>query len=517
MRIRIRLHRFDPSRDEVPRYEEYELDLDPKASVLDALRVVQERYDPTLAFDYSCRRGVCGTCGVRINGVPMLACQTTIENLAKIFGNCVTIEPLKSFKLVRDLSVDRSKPLRELDRLRPWLHRSEPYVAPETMDPAKARELQEVRKCIHCLLCVDACPVKEVAGTGFGGPLTLRILATYARDPRDSLDRFSIAYSEGLYLCLVCDGCTASCPQEIEIGKLVIELRAGCWSRGLVHHKVRDAVEGIKDEEFGNPLWLPREDRGKWVEGLEVSNRGKVLLFAGCMASYVDHQSVVPLAKVLKSLGMEFRVLGSEEYCCGLPLLLAGDLEGFKEVASKNFETFRSLGIERIVTPCPSCYRTFKTLYRQYAGIDLSEIGIEVVHFTQLLYELWNRGVLKLGKLRGVVTYHDPCDLGRHEGVYEEPRALIEALGLELVEMKRCRNYARCCGAGGNVRIADPELSLRVAELRLREDLPPNVSMIIHTCPTCRVQLEEGSQRLGLEIENVSLAKLVAKSMGLEG
>jgi len=510
--IVVEVYRFDPSRDSEPRFDTHRLEVDERATILDVLREIQRR-DPSIAFTYSCRRGVCGTCAVRINGVPLLACQTTVAQVLKFFGSRIRLEPLKSFRHVRDLVVDRSSPLRELLRVRPWLHRSEPYIPPERMEPATAARVHELRRCIYCLACVDACIVRELDPRRFGGPLTLRVLAEMSRHPADSLDRVGMAFSEGLYECLICDLCTAVCPQQIELGSAFIELRAKAWSRGLVHPKVRDAIDGILDPESGNPMWLPREERGEWAKDIGAGC-GDTLLFAGCMASYADQESARALAHLMKIAGIEFRVLGSEEPCCGMPMYLAGDLSDAERRAREMLDLFKRLGIRRVVTPCPSCYRMMKSIYPRL-GVDMEAHGIEILHATQLLYDLWNRGALQIPRRSPIerATYHDPCDLGRHEGVFEEPRALIEATGTELVEMRRSRIYAACCGAGGNLRIAEPRLSIAIGVERLRRDLPEGIKVVLHACPTCRVQFDDAAREAGIEVRNLSIQELVLETI----
>ena len=505
MRIRIGVERFDPSKDSSPRVQWFELDLDPKSTLLDALMRI-ESLDPTISIPYSCRRGVCGSCSVLVNEVAVAACSVTIARLVDALGSELVVKPLPLFPRMKDLVVDRSHALELLGLVRYWLHRREPYIPPERIDQRTAASVSSYRKCSLCFSCQATCPVARLEKR-FVGPVALRAIEERALDPRDSLDRLPIAISGNLYDCLVCDACSAACPQDIDIGSGVISLRVRAWRAGLAPIKIRDAVEGVLDAEYGNPLWLPREERSDWVSGLKPRRRAKVLLFAGCMASYVDKESVRALAKILEICGVEYTVLGADERCCGMPLYLAGAHDEAKEVAESNIAKFRELGVERIVTPCPSCYRMFKTLYPKL-GVDLG--GIEVVHAVHMILELVNRGLLKIARRVDVVaTYHDPCDLGRHEGVFEEPRALIEMCAKEFVEMRRRKIYAQCCGAGGNVRIANPELSLRIGIDRMRRDLPPGVNIVIHACPTCRVQLEEASQKAGIDVKHMSIQELV--------
>ncbi len=512
MRLRIGIERFDPLKDTEPRIEWFVVEADERSTLLDVLIQI-ERLDPTIAIPYSCRRGVCGSCAVMVNDVALPACSTSVLKIVKCLGNELVIKPLWLLPRLKDLVVDRSRVLDAIDRYRYWIHRSEPYIPPEKLSKDDALNVMSYRKCSLCLSCLATCPLKQL-DRRFGGALAFRMVAERELDPRDSLDRLGMVVNEGLYECMVCDACTAVCPQEIDVGKAVIELRKEAWRRGLAPLKIKDAVESVMDPDYGNPLWMPREERGDWVKGLAPSGEGKVLIFAGCMASYVDKQSVRALAKLLEVAGIKYVVLGEKEYCCGMPLYLAGAHEEARRVAQRNVEEIRSLGVEMIVTPCPSCYRMMKTIYPEL-GVEFRDI--EIVHATQLLYELVNKGVIRIeSKLPVVATYHDPCDLGRHEGIYEEPRFLIESVVKEFEEMKRRRDYAQCCGAGGNLRIANPRLSLAVGVERLRKDLPPNAQVLAHACPTCRIQLAEASDELGLSISNESIQELMLKALGIQ-
>ena len=513
LRIRLKIFRYNPERDVEPKYMEYEVDADPKESLLNLLLRIRADVDPTFAFSYSCRRGVCGSCAIRVNGIPMLACQTTVEKIATMFGHEVVIEPLSVARVIRDLVIDGSSLWRRIVSGMPIrLTRFERYVAPEVMDRDIALEIQRYRKCITCLACLDACPVYSLDPSRFRGPLAMRFVYRFVADPRDSLDRVREACRSGLYLCLVCDACTAVCYHGIEIGEAVVKMRMKAFEERLAPSRLVDALEGIKDESFGNPLWIPRDERSAWLEGLSPNRRGDVLIFAGCMASYVDRESVRALAKILEIAGIEYQVLGSDEYCCGMPLYLAGDLSGLRMVAEKNLKMIRGLNVRLVITPCPSCYRALKSVYPRI-GIDLRSLGLEILHSTQFLYRLLNSGKLTIAKpIHMKLTYHDPCDLGRHEGVYREPRELLRAVGAELIEMKRWGPYARCCGAGGNLRIVDPELSISIGITRLRE-IPENVKTVVHACPTCRIQFSDAAKEAKLSIENISIHELLLKAI----
>ncbi len=511
-KIKVKVFRYNPAKDSEPYFREYIVEVDDMSTVLDVLTGIQEQ-DPTFMFMYSCRRGVCGSCAVIVNGIPVLACQTRILEIPSINGE-YKIEPLYIFPVKRDLVVDTSKILRFRLVERNRLYRVKPYIPPERIDVELSKKLEILKECTYCTLCLNACPIYALERTRFSGPITMRILATYSQDPRDGLDRISLAYMKGLYLCLTCGLCKAVCPYEIPIDTEVLNLRMRSYSRNLVPEKLVDVRESILDPELGNPLFKSRDERGYWVKDLKPSNKGRVLVFAGCMASYVDVDSVKALCKILEICGIEYQVLGSNEYCCGMPLYLMGDRSSASELAKKNLELFLKLGIERIVTPCPSCYRMFKYIYPDL-GIDISSKGIEIMHSVHILLELMNKGCIEtIPRVDIVATYHDPCDLGRHSGIFDEPRTIINRVVKKFIEMNnnRYKQYSVCCGAGGNLRITDPKLSLRIAVKRL-EDIPQNIDVVLHACPTCKIQFIEACNSINKQIANVSLQELLLKTL----
>ncbi len=510
--VKLRIYRFDPSTDEDERFDEYLLEAAPKDSLLNLLLKVKEEHDPTLAVSYSCRKGVCGSCTVLVNGIPMQACQTTIEFLVNTFGSTLVVEPLKSFRVLKDLVVDRRSAWNEILRTRGWLHRLQPYFAPEFMSQDIAKILQSYRDCVFCMACSEICPVKKVGSQVFSGPHILRLIHSFSRDPRDGLDRSSVAVAEGLYKCLVCDACSEVCPRGINIGSAVLALRAEAYEKGLAPEKIKAVTEAILDETVGNPLWLSREERGKWTTNLEVTSKAGILVYAGCMASYADNDSVIALARLLEEAGLKYIVLGEKEHCCGMPLLLAGDLKGAKKLAEENARILAETGAKMLVTPCPSCYRMFKHLYPEYLDVNLEDKGIRIMHAVHLVYSLLREGRLKVEPIETIATYHDPCDLGRHEGVYEEPRIILRSAVAGFVEMKTNKQYAQCCGAGGNLRIIDPELSLEIGVTRIKQ-APKAAEIMAHACPTCKVQLKEASERAGANIEHLSIQEIVVKAL----
>ena len=219
----------------------------------------------------------------------------------------------------------------------------------------------------------------------------------------------------------------------------------------------------------------------------------EILFWVGCAGSFDDRAQKVTIAlcKILNAVGMSFGVLGAEETCTGDPARRAGNEFLFQMMAFQNIATLNNYGVKKIVTACPHCFNTIKNEYPEFGG------NYEVIHHTQLLQDLIDSGKLKLeggGSFKGKkITYHDSCYLGRANGIYEAPRAVLEALDAELVEMKRCKSKGLCCGAGGSQMFKEDEPgNRRVNEARAEEAMDTGASVIAANCPFCLTMMIDG-------------------------
>ncbi len=244
----------------------------------------------------------------------------------------------------------------------------------------------------------------------------------------------------------------------------------------------------------------------------------EILFWVGCAGSYDDRAQKVTIAmcKILDAVGMSFGILGSEEACTGDPARRAGNEFLFQMMAFQNIATLNAYEVKKIVTACPHCFNTLKNEYPEYGG------NYEVIHHTQLLQQLIDSGKLKLaggGSFKGKkITYHDSCYLGRVNGVYEAPRAVLEALDAELVEMKRCRTNGLCCGAGGAQMFKEEEAGKRrVNEARAEEALETGATVIAANCPFCLTMMTDGVKAKDKQddVAVMDLAEIIA--LGVKG
>ena len=242
----------------------------------------------------------------------------------------------------------------------------------------------------------------------------------------------------------------------------------------------------------------------------------EILFWVGCAGSFDTRAQKVTraLCEILNHAGVEFAILGNEERCTGDPARRAGNEFLFQMTAAMNIETLNMYGVKKIVAACPHCFNTLKNEYPELGG------HYEVVHHTQLLNELITSGKIKIkegGDFKGQrITYHDSCYLGRANDVYEAPRALLEALDVDLVEMKRSRKNGLCCGAGGAQMWKEDEPgNKRINTERIEEALETNPSAVVANCPFCITMLQDGlkAKEKNEQIPVFDLSEMVLNNM----
>ena len=253
----------------------------------------------------------------------------------------------------------------------------------------------------------------------------------------------------------------------------------------------------------------------------DLAARGEqpeVLFWVGCAGSYDDRYKNVTKAfvKILNKVGVNFAVLGPEETCTGDPARRAGNEFLFQMQAMANIQVLNGYEIKKIVTACPHCFNTIKNEYPDLGG------NYDVIHHSQFLQELINEGKVALkggGEFKGrKITYHDSCFLGRANNVYSAPRAVLEALDAELVEMKRCKSKGLCCGAGGAQMFKDAEPGNKEINIeRTEEALETKADTIAVACPFCMTMMSDGVKNKEKEstVKVRDLAELIAESEGL--
>jgi heterodisulfide reductase subunit D len=320
------------------------------------------------------------------------------------------------------------------------------------------------------------------------------------------------------YECTICGQCKTVCPAHLDTIEMWENMREFLVANGLAPLPAHEQI--VKSiENYDNPWMQPRTQRSRWSKRIEkevkikdaTKEKGEVLFFVGCTAAYDPNirDMAIDTARVLARAGVDFGTLGNEEGCCGSTLLRTGLLESARSLARKNMERFEKASPSVIVTSCAGCYKTIRQDYPKIGKVDA-----RVVHITQFVNELLESGKLKLDeRVEGVVTFHDPCHLGRHNKLYDEPRKIIAAIpGLKMVEMERTREEARCCGAGGGVKTAFPELAQKISTLRVEDAERTDADFLATSCPFCYQSLKAAIETKGSKLKMMDIMELVRLS-----
>jgi len=225
--------------------------------------------------------------------------------------------------------------------------------------------------------------------------------------------------------------------------------------------------------------------------------KGNTLYYPGCLSKFVAKDLVENYRRILREAGVDFIELADSEVCCGSPALKAGYAEDFKKLAEKNLQVFKEHSVGRIVTHCPACFMIFKKYYPEALG---EKWDIEVMHATEVL----NQKTRKSGNQKGIVTYHDPCHLGRQMGVYEAPREIIKSLGYEVKEMELNKNQSFCCGGGGGVQANELELANKIAKDRIKMAKKTGAKVLVTPCPLCYMHLKKNSEGEDIDVKELS-------------
>ncbi|MFX0082012.1 MAG: (Fe-S)-binding protein [Candidatus Hodarchaeota archaeon] len=314
------------------------------------------------------------------------------------------------------------------------------------------------------------------------------------------------------YQCSVCLACTQQCQiPEIHYyaGEWLMAMREEAVKKGFGPMPEQKKYSEHVIKEF-NPYMEKHKNRTNWIPAnIKQTDDSKLAYFVGCTASYREQNIALATVEILSSLQVNFRIF-QNEHCCGSPVYMTGQTDKAKEIAELNVELFQNIGIEQIITSCAGCYRTLKETYPKKFGLDH---GIEVVHLPEFLLEKVNNNEIQFNNsLNMKITYHDPCHIGRHMGIYEPPREILKKLpGIELIEMVRNRQNSWCCGSGGGVRSGFKDLSSFAANERIEEAKETGAEAMVSCCPFCLNQFKANVKND--EIQNFDLSELVNKAI----
>ncbi len=362
---------------------------------------------------------------------------------------------------------------------------------------------EDLNKCMQCGLCAGVCPWREV-----DGEFAVRKMI---RQGQLGLEGYETA--DILYGCTTCNKCVINCPREVKIIDIVRSMRSMIVETGAIPDTLKTVLGSCHSN--GNPWSEPREKRMDWAEGLDVPTLGEdteYLLFVCCTSCYDARSRKIAQStvEVLKKAGVSFGVIGAEESCCGESVRKIGDEDGFGKLARSNINLFKERGVKKIITTSPHCYHTFSKEYPELGG------EFEVIHSSQLMARLIAEGKLEIRKTSDKkVAFHDPCYLGRHSGVFDQPRDVIAATGADLVEMDREKTFSLCCGGGGGRLWIETKPEQRFSNLRVQEAMDAGADVLVTACPYCISMLEDSRKAADAvdRLELLELSELVAQHL----
>jgi len=326
---------------------------------------------------------------------------------------------------------------------------------------------------------------------------------------------------DSIYSCTTCGFCQYTCERTnvLKPTEIIRWMRSKAVEAGVGPLPAqRIIVQNL--EAYDNPWGQPRTRRTNWTRDLgfkikdlsKGKEKAEVLFYPGCTYAYDPKitEYMRDLVRLMHKAGVDFGILGNAEKCCGSTAFNLGYVKVLEKYGAENIEAFNKLGIKTIVTPCSGCYNTIGNVYAQ-----LGECRFEVKHSLVLLSELIEQKKLKpTHSIDAVVTYHDPCHLGRHGKIFDPPREILKSIpGLTLVEMNRIREYSFCCGGGGGARTGKLEFALATASRRVKEAEGTGAKLLATACPFCEQNFLDYMDATGLSLDLVDVVKLLKRSV----
>lgn len=374
----------------------------------------------------------------------------------------------------------------------------------ETVDILREMGGDTLKICYQCGTCTGTCP--------------WNLVRTFL--PRRMMYRAQLGLidfgDEDIWTCATCGACVIRCPRGVEMTNVIRAMRKVVAEMGVakVPDSLRISVKNIAS--VGNPQGEPEEERGSWAQdlGVKAFAPGTELLYYTCCVPAFDakvRRIAQSTVGILQKIGIDFGVLGAKERCCGESVRKSGSETVFQGLAEHNIQTFAENGVKRVVVNSPHCYHTFKNEYPELGA------EFEVVHLSQLLAQLIDEGKLTFSKeVKKKVIYHDPCYLGRHNEIYEEPRRVLQAIpGVELLEFPDSRQFSICCGGGGGRVWMETAKGERFCDLRLQQAIDAGADVLAVACPYCMLMFDDSLLTMGKEgaIEIKDISELVLEAM----
>jgi len=374
---------------------------------------------------------------------------------------------------------------------------------------------QELNACVQCGYCISVCeahgqtPWESVTPRGkiyYLRQIDLKALGLMDKALGRKVE-VNPYFVDAMYKCTGCGNCEAVCHAHIPLVELWETMRTWMVEQGVAPLPAHKSM-AEKVAEVHNPYGEDPAKRGDWwPKEVPKYDAPDVIFFAGCTGSYRQQGIPQTGVRVLNRAGVRMNILGADEWCCSSPLLRTGTKKESLACAERVVEKADGMGAKDMVMTCSGCYKTISTDFGKY----YAKVGQNVYHFSQYAEMLIKDRKLPLNhEFNHTVTYHDPCHLGRHMGVYDAPRNVLKAIkGVKLVEMERSRENSRCCGAGGGYKSQFNNFAVRIASERIRDAEATGAEILVTCCPFCVVNLMQGAKAIGSKMKVMDLSDVL--------
>jgi Fe-S oxidoreductase/FAD/FMN-containing dehydrogenase len=375
--------------------------------------------------------------------------------------------------------------------------------------------------CSQCGYCVEECDQFYGRGWESQSPRGKWYWLREYMEGREEWDQFMV---DTILVCTTCELCNLRCSAALPIEQSWMKLRGRLVNdeKRMTFPPFEMMAEALRKE---GDIWAGyRKDRASWFpRDLEDKHgpgrKAKKAYFAGCTASYVEHDIAMASVRLLDAAGVEFTILGEKENCCGTPMLVAGKWDLFAETMKKNIQAVKEAGADTVITSCPACDMMWRKVYPEWSKKLGIEYGIEARHYSEVVADKIESREFSFPQNDlepCTVCWHDSCHIGRVSGVYEPPRQLLRAIpNVNLVEMSHNRKEAHCCGSVLTL-IKEPPVAADIGKIRLDEATEAGAEKVIALCPCCEFQFRVSADKKKVPVEVVDLARLSASALGYE-
>ncbi|MBN1682839.1 (Fe-S)-binding protein [Candidatus Bathyarchaeota archaeon] len=377
---------------------------------------------------------------------------------------------------------------------------------------------KELYSCAQCGYCQDICPIYCEIPWESASPrgklywikksLTTGFLRSNVELDED--------FSKRLYQCTLCGRCHVVCQTMIDTISIWYTARAQTSDAKLRPKTLSQIVTNL--EKSQNPYGMDPDTRLDWTDytGLDdppLKEKAEIAYFVGCTTAFkgINQNIAFSTSKILNHMGEDWTLLSKDEWCCGSPLLMAGEEEKAKKLAEHNLEELKKRGVKILLTGCPSCYRMWKIEIPKLLGINLD---FKVVHTSEYFHNKLSEGKITITPSDDIITYHDPCELSRLSGIIDEPREILKSTSEKYVEIPEHGIDVRCCGGGGLLQANDNELRMSIAKRRLDQIKSTNAKTVTSACPSCNITLNEAIRESKDNIKCLDIAEYLAEKLG---